>query len=102
MAEVEERAVALLGLVAHHDLGLHLAGAADRVQPRLGIAGRERRRVRLQPGEEVGVAEQAVFRHLGIAGAEVARRQRVEQRGVGQHQSRLVEGADQVLAARAS
>ena len=32
----------------------------------------------LEPVEEGGVAEQAVFRHLGIAGAELARRQRVE------------------------
>ena len=40
---------------------------------------------------------QAVFDHLGIAGAELARRQRVEQRGVGQHQRRLVEGADRFL-----
>ena len=39
MAEVEERAVALLGLVAGDDLGLHLAGAPHRVLPRAGVAG---------------------------------------------------------------
>ena len=58
--------------------------------------------VRLQPGEEGGVAEQPVFGDFGIAGAELALRQRVEQRGVGDHQDRLVEGADQVLAVRAN
>ena len=51
-----------------------------------------------QPGEEIGVAEQAVFDQLGVAGAEFALRQCVEQRGVGQYQDRLVEGADQILA----
>ena len=56
--------------------------------------------VRLQPGEEGGIAEQPVFGDLGIAGAEFALRQRVEQRGVGDHQDRLMEGADQVLAVR--
>ena len=44
MPEVEQRAVALLGLVARDDLGLHLAGAAHRVQPRRRVAGLERRR----------------------------------------------------------
>ena len=56
----------------------------------------------LQPGEERGIADQAVFRDLGIAGAEFARRQRVEQRGVGEDQARLVEGADEVLAVAAN
>ncbi len=48
--------------------------------------------------KNAGVAEQAVFGDLGIAGAEFARRQRVEQRRVGDHQDRLMKGADQVLA----
>ena len=65
---------------------------------RAGAAGEDVLPVCFQPGEEVGVAEQAVFGDLGIAGAEFARRQRVEQRGVGDHQDRLVEGADQILA----
>ena len=98
VAEVEERALALLGLVADDDRGLHLAGAADGVQARVRVAGGEGGGVRLEPGEEAGVAEQAVLRHLGVAGAEVAGRQRVEERGVGEHQPRLVEGADEVLA----
>ena len=47
-----------------------------------------------------GVADQAVFDDLGIAGAQLARRQGVEAGGVDQHQRRLVEGADQILAGR--
>ena len=61
-------------------------------------AGEQVAPVGVEPFEEVGVAEQAVFHHLGIAGAELALRQRVEQRGVGHHQDRLIERADQVLA----
>ncbi len=51
-----------------------------------------------EPGEEIGIAEQAVFDEFGIAGAEFALRQRIERRGVGQHQDRLMESADQILA----
>ena len=65
-----------------------------------GAAREHVRPVGLQPGEEGGVAEQPVFGDLGVAGAEVALGQRVEQRGVGDDQHRLVEGADQVLAVR--
>ena len=54
--------------------------------------------VGFEPGEEPGIAEQAVFDDLGIAGAEFALRQRIEQRGVGEHQDRLMEGADQIFA----
>src|SRR3712207_7534896 len=51
--------------------------------------------VRLQPGEEAGIAEQAVFGNLRIAGAHVARRQRVEQGRIGDHQDRLVERSEE-------
>jgi len=61
-------------------------------------AGEQVLPVRLQPGEEGGVAEQAVFGDLGIAGAELALGQRIEQGGIGDHHDRLVEGADQILA----
>ena len=57
------------------------------------------RQFALEPGEEVGVADQAVFRHLGIAGVELARRQRIEDAGVGEHELGLMEDADEVLAA---
>src|SRR5215472_13023894 len=36
---------------------------------------------RLQPVEERCIVDQAVFRHLGVAGAELARRKRIEERG---------------------
>ena len=52
----------------------------------------------LEPGEERRVAEQPVFHDLGVAGAELARRKRGKRAGVGEHEARLMEGADQVLA----
>ena len=73
----------------------------DRVLARRA-AGEHVLPVGFQPGEEAGIAEQAVFGDLGIAGAELALRQRVEQRGVGEHQDRLMEGADQILAVAAN
>ena len=42
--------------------------------------------------------EQAVLGHLGGAAAQLARRQRLERAQVGEHQARLIEGADVVLA----
>ena len=97
VAEIEQRAVAGLALVARHDRGLAAARDRDRVLARR-TAGEHVLPVRLQPGEEAGIAEQAELRDLRIAGAEVARGKRVEQRGIGDHQDRLMERADQVLA----
>ena len=97
VAEIEQRAVAGLELVARHDIGLGAAGFGDRLV-RAGAAGEDRAPVVFQPGEEVRPVDQAVFGDFGIAGAEFARRQRVEHVGVGEHELRLVEDADQVLA----
>ena len=54
--------------------------------------------MRLAPGEEGGIVDQAIFDDLGIARAGFARRQAVERRRIDQHQSGLVEAADQILA----
>ena len=97
VAEIEQRPLAGLALVAADDRRLHAAAHRDGVLAR-GSAGEHLLPVGLEPGEEGGVAEQPVFGDLGIAGAELARRQRIEQRGVGDHQHRLMKGADQVLA----
>src|SRR5690606_29036937 len=53
-----------------------------------------------EPEEEVLVVDEAVFDDFGIAGGELAARQRIERREVGQHQPGLMEGPDQVLAMR--
>ena len=51
-------------------------------------------------GEQLAIADDAVFDHLGHAGAKLLDRQRCQHAGVDQHQPWLVKGADQVLAAR--
>ena len=56
--------------------------------------------VGFEPGEKGFVAEHAIFRDFGISGAELARRQRVERRRIGDHQHRLMKRAEQVLALR--
>ncbi len=102
VAEIEQRAIAGLALVARHDGGLsaaaHRDGVFARQNSRRFTAGEDPLPVGLQPGEKFSVAEQPVFGDLGVAGAKFALRQRVEQRGVGDHQNRLMEGADQIFA----
>jgi hypothetical protein len=97
VAEIEQGAVAGLGLVASDDGRLGAAGGGDGVDA-VAAALEDAAPVRLQPGEEAGIIDEAVLRHLGIAGAELAGGERVEHVGVGQHEARLIEGADKVLA----
>ena len=54
----------------------------------------------LQPGEEGGVAQQAILQNLGVAGAHLPVGQGGEHIQVRQDEPGLVEGADQVLASR--
>ena len=53
-----------------------------------------------QPIEEGQIADEAVFHHLGIAGEQLAPRQGGERVQIGQHEARLMEAADEVLALR--
>ncbi len=97
MTEIEQCALAGLALVARHDRGLGAARGGDGVLARsaacenIGVIG-------LEPGEERFVAQHAVFGDFGIAGAELARRQRIQHRGIRDHQKRLVKRAEQILA----
>ena len=61
--------------------------------------GEQARHIALEPGEELGVAEHAVLDDFRDAGTKFARRQGGEGVAVGDHQSRLMEGADEILAA---
>ena len=99
MAEIEQHAFAGLALVAPHDSRLGATTDRDSVLARRA-AGEQVAPVGLQPGEEGGVVDQAVLGDFRIAGAKLARRERVEQRRVGHHQHRLVKRADQILAVR--
>ena len=100
VAQIEQHAVALLGLVARDDLGLHLDAASDRVDQGIGIAREDGGAVLLEPGEIVRIAQQRMFHDLAVARAHLPVGQRRQRIGVGQHQARLVKRADQVLAER--
>ena len=99
VAEIEQRALAVLALVAGDDRGLGAAGGRNRMLARRA-AGEDVGVVGFEPGEKGFVAEHAIFRDFGISGAELARRQRVERRRIGDHQHRLMKRAEQVLALR--
>ncbi len=98
MPEIEQRPFAGLALVAGDDGGLHAAADGDGVLAR-GAAGEHLAEIGVEPVEERGIAEQAVFDDLRISGPELPRREGIEQRGVGDHEDRLVERTDEVLAA---
>ena len=79
VAEVEQRAAALgalLALVAGDDGGLQPAALQHGMRQRRGIAARTARgAVRLAPVPQRLAGEQPVLGHLGLAGAQFARRQ---------------------------
>jgi ElaB/YqjD/DUF883 family membrane-anchored ribosome-binding protein len=90
-----------LALVLADDAGLGGDRVGDRIFARGGIAGEQRRGIGLAPFEEGEIVDQAVFDDFGIAGAELARRKRVEHLRVDQDHGGLVERADQILAGAA-
>ncbi len=98
MAQIEQRTAAALRLVLGDDLGLGAATPLDRMQAGRRIALEDSSPMRLQPIEEGRVAQETVFRRFRIAGAQFAHVQRIQHIGVDQHQARLMEGADKVLA----
>ena len=97
--EVEQRAFAGLALVRRYHHGLVLAGTGNGISQGVGIARAQLLHVDLEPREEGRIHDQTVLDHFGKAGRELAFRQRIQRRGIGEHQARLVEGADHVLAA---
>ena len=99
MAEIQERTqIGGLAFVGGHNARLGEAALLDCVGPGGGIAREDAGAVLLAPGEEGGVVDQAVLHHLGIARQQFARGQGIEYGGIRQHQPRLIEGADEVLA----
>src|SRR5690606_23936028 len=85
VAQVEERALARFVFVTLDDFRLGAAGGGDRLHA-CGSAGKDLTPTRLQPGEEVRPIDEAVFGDRRIAGAELARGQRVERLCIGKDQ----------------
>src|SRR5690606_33103283 len=98
MAQVEQRALSGFTLVGGDDCRLDSAAVHDRMPASGGIAVADRSAMPLQPDEEIRVADQAVLDDFGISGEQLALGQGVENAGVGEHQARLMEGPDEILA----
>jgi hypothetical protein len=75
VAEVEQRAPALLALVGRNDLRLRQARTVDRGLERLGIEREQRLDLLLDPAQELDIAEQPVLDDLGEPRAQLAWRQ---------------------------
>ena len=99
MAEIEHGARAgRLALVFGDDARLGLDAFGDGIFLGDPLTLQDFLPVAFTPLEERRIAEHAVLDDLGIAGAHLAWGQSGQRVEIGQHQSRLVEGADQVLA----
>src|SRR6185437_9328285 len=98
MPQIEQGAVAGLTFVARHDIGLHPAGMGDGMDAGSLIAFKDFETILLKPRKEVGIPQRTVFDDLGIARTQLAGGQSRERIGVRDHDPRLVEQPDQVLA----
>jgi hypothetical protein len=86
-----------LELVIGDHGGFQPAAFADGVRQRRRIAGHGACAMGLAPIPE-RTFQQAMLGHLAPARPQLARGQGAQRRGIGQHQLRLVEGAEQILA----
>jgi hypothetical protein len=100
MTEVQQRTVTLLALITSDDLGLYLARPMDYMRKGRRIASKQPVHMRFEPREKSSVADQPVFDDLSEPGTQLTRRQARQRARVCQNQDRLVERADEILAAR--
>src|SRR6266702_1883713 len=99
VSEVEHGAAAVdLLLVLGHHARLVAHARGDHRDDHLALEADHALEPLLELGEQARVADRRRLDHLGHPGQELAPRQRPERLDVGQHQARLMEGADQVLA----
>ena len=97
MAEVQNRALAILALIGRDHLRLDRATAQHRAIERGRVASQQRVHVIFEPREEFRIANDAVLDDFGEAGEVFARRKRAQRIHVGEHQPRLVKRADHVF-----
>ncbi|QTK81333.1 Hypothetical protein AT6N2_L0403 [Agrobacterium tumefaciens] len=100
MAEIQKGAHAIFLLVGHDNICLRLATRRNRLNAS-GAAGADFVPVLFQPEEEIRLVDQTVLDDFGVAGAELARTERIEHRRIGQDQIRLVKNTEKVLAVAA-
>ena len=77
MPKIEQGAIPLLCLIAHHNLRFHLARHPYRLTARRVITSGQSGSVLLQPLEKWLITEQPVFHNLTITGQKIPRGQRV-------------------------
>ena len=99
VAVIQEHPIAQLALIALHDLGFELDRARDDRRQRFARLRCQLLDLSLQVGEQLPIEDHRHLDHLGHAGRERARRQRRQYARIRDDTERLVEGADQVLAA---
>ena len=95
--EVEHRAQPGLALVALHHAGLVADGTRHELL-RHGLGGERSPRQLLHAAKHIAAGEEAVLGHFRGAAAELPVGQRLQRAQVRQHEARLVERADVVLA----
>src|SRR6056297_1029794 len=100
MTEVEQGALAGFLFVGGNHLGLVADRLIDRLEQGIGHARGQGLGVGVQPGEEGRVADGAVLDYLRETGPVVAVVKGLQRIEIGDHGSRPVEGADQILALR--
>lgn len=99
VAEVQNRAQAGFRFVLGDDLGLDFATAGDDRSEDFRVPGEQSIQVAFEAAEERFVVDDAIFDDFGQAGAVLAVGEGLQCSEVAKDQARLVEGADQVLAA---
>ncbi len=87
-------------LISFHDSGLVDATAPYCLDQYFGLPRQEACNIFFEPVQENGIANEAIFDDFGNARAQLPVRQGIERGGVGNDRSRLVKGADHVLAQR--
>ena len=98
VAEVQDGPQAALGFVLPNDFSLDLAAAGDDRRQGTHVATEQFGQLTLQLLEQPRIVDDAVFDHLREASLELAHGQRDKRMQVAQHQPRLVECADEILA----
>src|SRR5215475_10995820 len=100
VAEIEDAAQAGFALIGRDDLGLDLATARDDAGEQRRIEPGDPFQILLDQGEQVRVADHAVFDRLVKPRAQLPRGQAAQNARINDDRARLMESPDQVLAER--
>ncbi len=96
--EIEQGAAAgEIKRICADEPGLGADAGSDGVKAGIAVASDQRRAVRLAPGEESGIVDQAIFDDFGIARSQLALVQSVEKSRVGDDNGGHVKAADQIF-----